>query len=104
MLDIRDIDLLTFNYRLIQLYYASKIHDYTRTAPCPSTLGTQTAPETLLESLHHWFLHEFNHRLSQSTISDSLSNRFKRLDNSTTTRQRNRTGQWPQLEQILYDF
>ncbi|PQM43460.1 hypothetical protein VC83_09587 [Pseudogymnoascus destructans] len=61
-------------------------------------------PKPSQKACINWFLHEFNHRLSQLTISDSLSDRFKHLDNSTTTGQRNRTGQWPQLEQILYDF
>jgi Fission yeast centromere protein N-terminal domain/Tc5 transposase DNA-binding domain len=52
-----------------------------------------------------WFYTQFNHKLSQSTVSESLSSHFKDLDESSTTSgQRLRTGQWPELEKVLFDW
>ena len=50
-----------------------------------------------------WFDSQFHRRITQSTVSESLSSRFDSLDNTTATfRARARTGQWPDLEKVLY--
>lgn len=52
-----------------------------------------------------WFFQEYNHRLSQSTVSESLSSTFANLDDSShPTSLRLRTGNWPELEKILFDW
>lgn len=64
-----------------------------------------------------WFQEQFNHRISQSTVSESLPDRFaylERDDNvdpagqSPGARGRNRLRQWaanwPALEAILSDW
>jgi len=51
-----------------------------------------------------WFQLQFNHKLSQSTISDSLGPRFVSLDSSAVSEvsgARLTQGQWPDLENIL---
>lgn len=64
----------------------------------------QQYPKPTQKACIDWFLLQFNHKLSQSTVSESLSAHFKDLDTSTTQGQRIRTGQWPDLKQILFDF
>lgn len=50
-----------------------------------------------------WFEARFNHRISQSTVSESLSSRFEASDTSLPKdRSRIRLGQWPDLENLLY--
>jgi len=52
-----------------------------------------------------WFEQQYKHTISQSTISESLSSRFKCLDEiSTSTRIRQREAQWPLLESILAEW
>ena len=56
-----------------------------------------------------WFEENFNHRPSQSTISDSLSNRYRHLDNDNNedidaTSFRNRSSNWQELESVLYEW
>lgn len=54
-----------------------------------------------------WFLLEYNHKLSQSTISESLGSRFAFLDDDdykTPQTSRIREGYWPDLEQILFTW
>lgn len=52
-----------------------------------------------------WFLEQFGRKISQSTVSESLSSRFQTLDDNSTTnnlqRQRQREGLWPDLEKVL---
>src|SRR6195952_1019881 len=52
-----------------------------------------------------WFYTQFNHKISQSTVSESLSARFAHLDDvaasAANSQSRHRTGQWDDLEQIL---
>jgi hypothetical protein len=50
-----------------------------------------------------WFLQEYNHKLSQSTVSESLSTHFSHLDDCTNSEsQRLREGFWPDLEKVLF--
>jgi len=54
-----------------------------------------------------WFLEQYSHRLSQSTVSESLSDTFSNLDDPTSTISttvRVRGGQWPELEAILWEW
>ena len=52
-----------------------------------------------------WFESQFGHRISQSTVSESLSDHFKHLDQTPASEgSRQRTAQWPILEAILYDW
>jgi Fission yeast centromere protein N-terminal domain len=54
-----------------------------------------------------WFEVKFGHRITQSTVSESLSDRFTYLDtdldmNKTSFRQRQ--PKWPILEAILFEW
>lgn len=52
-----------------------------------------------------WFETEFGHKLSQSTISESLSGRFAYLDSiEDSSASRNRTANWEELEKVLYEW
>jgi hypothetical protein len=58
-----------------------------------------------------WFESQFSHRISQSTVSESLGDHFKHLDTAQTSQasqasqaSRQRTAQWPLLEAILIDW
>lgn len=55
-----------------------------------------------------WFEGEFHHKLCQSTISESLSERYSYLDNPlpsfSDTHRRSRPSQWPILERILFEW
>jgi hypothetical protein len=52
-----------------------------------------------------WFYNKYNHKLSQSTVSESLSSHFTSLDDdSATGGQRLRLGQWPDLEKVLFEW
>ena len=55
-----------------------------------------------------WFFNHYQHRLSQSTISESLSVHWSHLDGPETvvkpTSKRQRKAKWPYLEQILADW
>lgn len=55
-----------------------------------------------------WFEGEFHHKLCQSTISESLSDRYSYLDNPlpsfSDTHRRSRPSQWPILERILFEW
>ena len=55
-----------------------------------------------------WFETQFGHRITQSTVSESLSDRFTYLDTpsapNTTSSFRQRQPQWPILEAILFDW
>jgi len=64
----------------------------------------QQHPKPSQKACIDWFFEQFNHRLSQSTVSESLSSHFKDLDDTAAQGQRLRTGQWPELERILFDF
>lgn len=50
-----------------------------------------------------WFQAQYSHTISQSTVSESLSSRFEAIHTSTNTaRSRLRSGQWPDLENLLF--
>ena len=55
-----------------------------------------------------WFERQYKHRLSQSTVSEILSAKYKHLDNgenlSSTSSFRQRSANWPILESILSDW
>ena len=54
-----------------------------------------------------WFFTKYSRKLSQSTISESLSDRYKYLDNKSSASKaiyRSRTGKWPLLEEILFSW
>ena len=50
-----------------------------------------------------WFQNKYGLKISQSTVSESLSSHFEAVDSTTDTqRSRLRTGQWPDLEKLLF--
>ena len=56
-----------------------------------------------------WFEAQFNHRIRQSTVSESLSQRYNYLDTQSVTTKpastlRNRSSQWSILEAILFEW
>jgi hypothetical protein len=65
-------------------------------------------PSTRQKDVINWFEREYGHRIRQSTVSDSLSERYSYLDSapntSATDRTRQRQAQWPILESILFDW
>ena len=75
------------------------------------TLEQRRALRTWVRSQHHrpsqraciaWFQQQFNHQLSQSTVSESLSDRFSTLDGIDRVEDsRIRLGQWPDLGNLL---
>ena len=64
----------------------------------------QQHPKPSQKACIEWFFSKYQHKLSQSTVSESLSSHFSSLDESTPSGQRLRTGQWPDLEKILYNW
>lgn len=66
-----------------------------------------TRPKPRQVDIANWFEQQYNHRLRQSTISESLSDRFAFLDSSDITTHetfRKRPSQWPILEAILFEW
>ena len=64
-------------------------------------------PRPRQKELIEWFKGEYGRKLSQSTISESLSDTYKHLDAAPQTKHpqfRNRQGKWPILEQILFSW
>lgn len=54
-----------------------------------------------------WFERQYKHHLSQSTVSEILSAKYKYLDDenlSSTSLFRQRSANWPILESILSDW
>ena len=53
-----------------------------------------------------WFYAEYGHRLSQSTVSEVLNSRYQYLDSKSnpSTSLHKGTGQWHDLENILYEW
>lgn len=52
-----------------------------------------------------WFKDTYHFTVSQSTISESLSGKFSRLDSTqASNRVRNRGARWPVLEDLLFKF
>jgi len=71
----------------------------------------QKHPQLNQTALVTWFEKEFDHRLSQGTVSESLSKRFSHLDtttistnNTTLEKTKARSPQWPQLEAALFEW
>jgi hypothetical protein len=65
------------------------------------------SPRPSQKAASSWFNEQFGHRLRQSTISESLSERFSYLDvvrDNSSAAYRSRTAQWPLLESILFDW
>ena len=69
------------------------------------------APRPSQRRCVEWFYQTYNERISQATVSHSLSARFAALDSPTTLnsshtqrRQRARAAQWPELEAILVEW
>jgi hypothetical protein len=60
------------------------------------------------EACIQWFQETYGHKVSQSTISESLSATFKRLDTEagavSTSALRIRSGFWPELEEVLWHW
>lgn len=63
-------------------------------------------PRPSQRALITWFHENHGRKISQSTVSESLSDRYKHLDNSLASKAsyRNRFGKWPLLEQILFSW
>src|SRR5947209_4986674 len=65
-------------------------------------------PKPSQKACIEWFYNTYNHKLSQSTVSESLGLHFKALDNQTTEafakNSRIRSGQWPDLEKVLFNW
>lgn len=65
----------------------------------------QQVPRPTQRQCIEWFERQYHHKLSQSTISESLSSNFEALDKTQDTGiQRRRLGQWPKLEKILWEW
>jgi DDE superfamily endonuclease/Fission yeast centromere protein N-terminal domain/Tc5 transposase DNA-binding domain len=67
----------------------------------------QQSPKPSQKQCIEWFYQEYQHRLSQSTVSESLSKTFAYLDGNTNpnpTSLRVRGGNWPEIENILWDW
>lgn len=56
--------------------------------------------------VQEWFLQEFRHLPSQSTISESLSTTFAHLDTGTSrpSMKKQRHAQWTDLEDVLFEW
>lgn len=66
---------------------------------------SQQQPRPRHNACIQWFKTRFKRAIGQSTVSESLSDRYKYLDTrkaADTTR--NQQGQWPRLETMLYDW
>jgi hypothetical protein len=62
-------------------------------------------PKPTQKQCIEWFLQEYNHKLSQSTVSESLSTHFSHLDDCTNSEsKRLREGFWPDLEKVLFTW
>lgn len=69
----------------------------------------RTHPRLRQVQLAEWYESEFGHKISQGTISESLSSRFLDLDNDITNpalldRQKARSEAWPELESALFQW
>jgi hypothetical protein len=64
----------------------------------------QQHPKPSQKACIEWFLLKYQRKLSQSTVSESLSSHFSRLDKIAPVGQWLWTGQWPDLEKVLYDW
>ena len=66
-------------------------------------MGARTTPEAYAKAMPGmvWFSANFHRTISQSTVSESLSDNFKDVD---TTPVNTRNGQWPELKRILWSF
>ena len=64
----------------------------------------QQHPKPSQKACIEWFHSKYQRKLSQSTVSESLSSHFSKLDKLASAGQRLQTGQWPDLEKILYDW
>jgi hypothetical protein len=52
-----------------------------------------------------WFYDKYGQKIGQSTVSESLSAHFETIDDSESSkRARIRTGQWPDLEEVLFKW
>jgi hypothetical protein len=66
-----------------------------------------TTPKPSQRAISTWFHATYNRKLSQSTISDSLKDRYAHLDVATKADAyafRLRDGKWPLLERILFSW
>lgn len=70
----------------------------------------QNYPRPSQKACGIWFFDKYNIRLSQSTISESLSSRFESLDKAPTSSfprlkgSRQRAVAWPEIELILFEW
>ena len=69
----------------------------------------QLHPKLRQSQLKDWFEAEFQRTITQPTISESLSDRFKHLDSSVgpsklQQQQRERPVKWPELDQALFEW
>jgi len=65
----------------------------------------QQNPRPSQKACIDWYKNQYGHELSQSSVSDSLSDRYKNLDTIDPSPSiRNRTGAWEDLEIILYEW
>jgi hypothetical protein len=63
----------------------------------------QQHPKPLQKACITWFHERYGFKISQSTVSKSLSSHFEAIDTSgNSQRSRLRTGQWPDLENLLF--
>ena len=59
-------------------------------------------PKPTQKECIEWFRNNYNHQISQSTVSELLSKRFDKLDTDNTLQgSRDRAGNWPEVEEIL---
>ena len=60
-------------------------------------------PKPSQKACIEWFYNKYNHKLSQSTVSESLSSHFTSLNDLSTVGQRLQLDQWPEPEKVLFD-
>jgi len=65
------------------------------------TWAHRQSPRLSQKACIEWFQQQYSHRISQSTVSESLSSHFSTLDSTVATSARVRLSQWPELEAIL---
>ncbi|KAF1954443.1 CenpB-DNA-bind-domain-containing protein, partial [Byssothecium circinans] len=64
-------------------------------------------PRPTQKAMRSWFEGKYGRKPSQSTVSESLSDRYKHLDDSPLPSRavyRTRFGKWPLLEQVLFSW
>lgn len=77
---------------------------------CELRRHAKACPHLRQPQLASWFEDQYGHRISQATVSESLSSRFQHLDGDTAAtafiraQRKKRNCEWPQLEEALFEW